>query len=247
MKNEKKLAVMDFLAKHKITALAIAAGVLVPSALVFAQSQGISPSVASTIVNCAVAGSCNIGVAATEVSEAVEKTFGANAYEVTRWISGEFTDDLAVLDDVTVTDDLTVGGDLITAYASTTSLVREAYASYTSVASSQTLCSIQNTGSVNRVLDFVSLVYATNTATGGGAQQFTISLSATQGATGTGSSLLLDSALAVPTNGIQNITTTSTIMGATTDAILWTKNTWLNFLIASPTTTFTGDCRASYL
>ena len=192
-----------------------------------------------------VAGSCNNVVATPEPTG---QTFGANAYETTNWISGDFSDDVAIGDDLTITDDLTLAGDLNTVnYVSSTAVVRESYATYSSAASSQTLCALQNSGSLDRVLTGVTLVYATDTATGGGSQRFTVSLSATTGATGTGSYLLFDSSdIAVPTNGINNITTTSTLMGTGGAPILWTKNTYLNFLIASPTTTFAGDCRASY-
>lgn len=258
------LAVMKgIFVKHKNKTLAIVAGVLV-AGIVSAQSipVGVSPH-ASTIINCSVAESCNIVVAAPEVTVAsVPSTgiFGANSDEISRWISGNFTDDLDVDDDLNVDGDLTITGtytqtgtSTFGGYVSSTAVVREAYGAYTGSASSQTLCAIRNTGATNRVLDAATLVYATSTATGG-VNRFTISLSATQGATGTGANLLFDSAFESPTNGIENITTTSTLRSASTSTgalvdgipVLWQKGVWLNFLIASPTTTVKGDCRAMY-
>lgn len=139
---------------------------------------------------------------------------------------------------------------------SSTAVVKEAYSSYAaSSASSQVLCSIPNTGVVPRVLKDVFLTYATNTATGGN-YAFTVSLSSAANTTGTGSNLLYYNTLAAPTNGIRNVTVSSTLSGFTTSTpgaatapapALWFPGTYLNFMIASPTTTLGGDCRASYL
>lgn len=83
------------LAKHKNKTLAIAAGVLVPAAFVMAQVAGVVSS-PSTVINCMVAGSCNVVVAAETATE-TGATFGANAYETTNWISGYFSDSLSAV------------------------------------------------------------------------------------------------------------------------------------------------------
>lgn len=227
-------------------AIAVVAGVLVPAVLWAANQQFSVPSTPSTIINCESGGGCNIVInQASPVIQQSEDQFGGT----TGLDSLRLKNDLTVDDDVTVTGDLAVTGtSTVAGYTSSTSIVREAYAGYTGSASSQTLCAIRNTGSQDRILTEAMTGYATNTATGGGVQRLTISLSTTQGATGTGSNLLFDSSdLAVPTNGLLNFTTTSTLQGTGAVRAIWRKGSWLNFLIASPTSTFSGDCRASYL
>lgn len=82
MKNiEKTLAkVRKTLAKYKLSMSLIATGILVPSALVVAQSL-YSDWKAGTVVNCQVAGSCNIVVSPQVASElsSGELRFGATS------------------------------------------------------------------------------------------------------------------------------------------------------------------------
>lgn len=232
----------DIFVKHKNKALAITAGVLV-AGVVGAQSFPVSSlPTASTVINCAVAGSCNIVVAAPEqpVQVAQQESFGAvksRADEFTEWIAGRFTGELIV-----------TGTSTLNTYVSSTQVALATGDGYVSSASSQTLCAIRNTGSQDRILTDVMLGYSTNTATGGGSQRFTISLSTTQGATGTGSNLLFDAAnVTVPTDGLLSFTTTSTLQGTGAVRVIWRKGDWLNYLIASPTSTFSGDCRAVFI
>lgn len=55
-----------------------------------------------------------LGIIALRPVPAVQKavqTFGANAGEITYWISGDFSDDLSVGDSLTVTGDLSAASD----------------------------------------------------------------------------------------------------------------------------------------
>lgn len=172
------------------------------------------------------------------VSGGVEPSFGANSWETTEWISGSFTDDLTVTDSVTVGNDLTLRGDLVS--TSTPQLKSQAF---TSSGSSQSLCSIQLTEAAT-ILD-VGLEFATDTATGG-INWFTVSQSTTANATGTGANLYADTQLESPTNGLTNLLTTSTFRGSSAVYDTWDANSYVNFLIASPTSTLTGKCQVLY-
>lgn len=131
-------------------------------------------------------------------------------------------------------------GASISGNVTTTSLVTDIVTAFSSSATSQVFCSIRNTTGVDRVLSDASLIYATDTNTGGGAQNFTISQSASA-ATGTGADLYLNQAFDVPTNGTNNLTTTSTLL--TTAQAIWKAGNYVNFLTASPTSTLAGKCR----
>lgn len=162
-----------------------------------------------------------------------------DAARTTEWISGRFTEDLQVQRQFEVIATSTING-----FAITDSLTKATSTAYISGASSQTLCAIQNKSSETRTILGVSLGYATNTRTGGATNNLTISLSATQGATGTGTDVLFNAFNAVPTDGLQAITTTSSPQTA---YVRWLPNWYLNFLIDSPTSTYTGNCRASFI
>lgn len=170
-------------------------------------------------------------------STPVESSFGSSAEKTTNWTAGSFSEDLGVF-----------GTSTFWGYVSSTNVTGEAYKAYRSSGSSQTLCSILNSGNLPRVLNGVTLMYATSSRTyGGGASvPFSISLSATAGATGTGSNLLFYASTTIPTNGTNNITTTSTLSGTGGAPILWNVGTYLNFLTGTPTSTLVGDCRATY-
>ena len=140
------------------------------------------------------------------------------------------------------------GGASIAGYVTTTSLVTDQVTSYTSSASSQTLCSLLNSSGADRVLDQVVLTFATSTATGG-SYRFTVSQASAVATTGTtlGTDLYNDIVYAAPTDGLVNLTATSTLMGSTGAKVIWRSGRFINFMIASPTTTLSGTCRATSL
>ncbi len=121
----------------------------------------------------------------------------------------------------------------------------------TSSASSQTLCSFENDTGRDLVLSNVGVIYATNTATGG-LWRVSISQSSTASATGTGSNIYYDEAFSVPTNGLTNLNTTSTLLGysgtggtnVTSTQALFRSGYYLNYLIATPTSTGNFTCSA---
>jgi hypothetical protein len=134
------------------------------------------------------------------------------------------------------------GGFTISGNVTTTSLVTEKKTAFTSTASSQTLCAIQNTTGADRVLLSADLMYATSSATSGTFYP-TVSQSGTISATGTGSNLYYENNLvAIPTNGISNVLTTSTL---TSVRSVWKAGNFINFLVAVPTSTLTGSCRVT--
>lgn len=135
---------------------------------------------------------------------------------------------------VAASNGMTISGNV-----TTTSLVTDKVQTFTSSASSQSLCSIQNTTGSDRVLGVPTIVYATSSVTGG-TYRFTISQSATANATGTGANLYFDAGFSVPTDGLNNLTTTSTL---TSTGSIWRSGNYVNFLVASPTSTFSGNCR----
>lgn len=149
----------------------------------------------------------------------------------------------------------TLGGQVLT-----TSVPTDQVLSFTGTTATQKLCSIQNNTGADRVFGNANIIYATSTVTGG-TYRFTISQSATAGATGTTS--YFDNTIAVPTNGLKAVTATSTLTGAFTSTstsigplldgnasaqpqkVVWVAGNYINFLIASPTSTITGSCRAT--
>lgn len=176
-------------------------------------------------------------VAGGQMSSDKSDKFGAYApvpSATTVFTSVEITDDL------TVKDAMSVAGTV-----SSTSLEKTVTQPYTASASSQAFCSVQNTTGRDAILDSVSLVYATSTATGG-LYRFTISNTSAAATTGTGAALLYDNSFAPPTNGIKNITTTSTLEGTGGLKQLWYSGQYVNFLVASPTTTAAGFCSVVY-
>lgn len=213
--------------------IAVCAGVIASVALI----AGVS-KVTSLSVNVNADKPVNVTVDGRSVQGGEgEQAVGANSGEITYWISGDFSDDL------NVQDTLTTVGLNITGNVTSTSIPTSKVSSYTGSASSQAFCSILNTTGADRVLAFADLVYATNTATGGGTQRFTISQSSTASATGTGSQLYFDGYVSVPTNGINNLVPTSTLSGTSGVRDIWKSGNYINFLQASPTSTLSGSCR----
>jgi hypothetical protein len=221
--------------------LAVCAGLVASVALLVGLQR-----VSTLNVNVNADKPVNVSVKGGEQSSPNEQV-GANAGEITYWTSGDFSDDLNVQDTLTVAGNTTFTGGLsISGNVTSTSVVKDSVSSFTSSASSQTLCSLRNTTGADRVLDDVTLVYATSSVTGG-TYRFTISTAAAAATTGTtlGTDLLNDIAYAAPTNGINNLTATSTLMGTTGAKIIWRSGYYLNYMIASPTSTLTGSCRAT--
>lgn len=219
-------------------AIAVVLSVLLPTAIWAGSQQFTSPS---TIINCEAGGGCNItinsGSATVSSPEfSAPEEFGGTTGLDTLYLKGN----LIVDKELQLTGGVT---STITGYVSSTSVVREAYSVYTSSASSQTLCALRNTGDLDRILTGVTLGYNTTSRTASTGQYFTISLSSTQGATGTGSNLLYDNQPLSLQNTVRQFTSTSTLSTATA---VWRKGDFLNFLIASPTSTLEGNCRASY-
>ena len=234
------LAVMkDIYVKHKNKALAILAGVLVPAAFVVAQSQGLLAS-AGTTINCMVAGSCNIVLAAPETPLVTEDKglFGASTRsdEVTRWISGEFTDDLLVSGELDVTGTSTFSG--------ATSGVPKSYSATFSTAATTTACTTLNSSGVTRTIIAASVVDR-GTASSLGTIAWRAGTSTASGANGASTPTFLNSVDSVLTrvSGADNITTTSTYMATSTNAGygLWRSGEYFNFI--SSTTTNAGTCR----
>jgi len=117
-------------------------------------------------------------------------------------------------------------------------VVQSVSQAFTSSASSQALCSIQNTSGYTRTLDSVDLLYATSTLTSGSVRLH-VSVANT-GAT-TGTPLLYDNTVSVPVSPA--ITTTSTLFTAKTAV---SNGQYVNFMIASPTSTLSGRCQATW-
>lgn len=212
----------------------LAAGVVTVAVIVLAVALTLSgrPSVN---VNVAPNGQPVVVTGGTQAPIASSEKFGAYAPVPSE--TSNFTS-------VTVSDDLTVGDAMsVAGTVSSTGLEKNFYSTFASSASSQTLCSFQNTTGRNVVIDSVSLVYATSSATGGSYRP-TISISTAANTTGT--TLLYDNTFAAPTNGIQNVTATSSLEGTGGLKSLIPSTQFVNFMIASPTTTLAGYCAASY-
>lgn len=130
----------------------------------------------------------------------------------------------------------------ITGNVTSTDLITTDRQSFTSVSTSQSLCSFRNNTGSDRLLAgaFPVVGYVTTTVTGG-TFRVTISQSSTANATGTGSQLYYDNVITVPTNGVRNVSNTSTLSSV---ADVWKAGNYLNVLIASPTSTLSGFCTA---
>lgn len=227
--------------KKRTWVIAVMAGVLVPAAIWASTQAFISPS---TVFNCATGNGCNVTVNGVASGEA-EPSFGLASQDVTtNWTAGNFSSDLSVGGILSVSGTTIFGGGLTVAgNVTTTALETDRVVTLSSSASSQTLCAIQNNTGADRVLDNTTLVYATSTATGG-TYRIMISQSATAGATGT--TVYFDHQPSAPTNGTNNLTTTSTLIGVgSSDALkdIWKSGNYINFMVASPTTTLSGTCR----
>lgn len=222
--------------------IAVCAGVIASVALV-----AVLTRVTSLNVNVNADKPVNVTVDGRSInSGSGDEAVGANSGEITYWTSGDFSDDLNVQDDLTVAGDTSfTGGVTLTGNVTSTSVPTTKTSSYTASASSQSLCAIRNTTGADRVLDNVTLTFATTTVTGG-FYRFTISQASTAATTGTtlGTDLYNDIVYAVPTDGIRNLTATSTLMGSTGAKVIWRSGNFLNFMVASPTSTFSGTCKA---
>lgn len=215
--------------------IAVCAGVIASVALV-----AVLTRVSSLNVNVNADKPVNVTVDGRSVnSGSGDEVVGANSGEITYWISGDFSDDL------NVQDTATVAGLTVTGNVTSTSMPTTKTTSYTASASSQSLCAIRNTTGADRVLDNVTLTFSTTTVTGG-FYRFTISQATTAATTGTtlGTDLYNDIVYAVPTDGIRNLTATSTLMGSTGAKVIWRSGNFINFMVASPTSTFSGTCKA---
>lgn len=226
--------------------LAVCAGLVASVALLVGLQR-----VSTLNVNVNADKPVNVSVKGGDQASSDEQV-GANAGEITYWTSGDFSDDLNVQDTIAVGGNATfAGGVTITGNVTSTSIPKANATSFTSSASSQSLCSIRNTTGADRVLDNVTIVYATSSATGG-IYRFTISQASTAATTGTalGTDLFLDRFFDAPTDGLNNLTSTSTLMvgtgsGSNASKVIWRSGYYLNYLIASPTSTLRGSCRAT--
>lgn len=117
-------------------------------------------------------------------------------------------------------------------------VVQSVSQAFTSSASSQALCSIQNTSGFTRTLDSVDLLYTTSTVTSGSVR---LHVSVASAAATTGTPLLYDNTVSVP--GAATITTTSTLFSAKSAVA---NGRYVNFMIASPTSTLSGRCQATW-
>lgn len=166
--------------------------------------------------------------------------------------------------DLAVLDDLTVKGDVIT-----TSTPRAIVCSFQSTAPSSTagtvqttvaqrLCSIQNTGPAARVLLAANARVASSSPMSLNAVAgISISLSPSEGATGTGPGILMYHTFPVSNFATGTLTTTSTLeaYGATSTAgitvaigpKLWNVGEWLNLVLGTPTSTLAGELYVRYI
>lgn len=235
--------VRGLLAKHKNKTLTIVAGVLVPATFVMAQAAGAVPS-PSTIINCMVAGSCNNVVATPEPAS---ETFGANAYETTNWISGDFSDDVAVGDDLTVSGDATIAGTLaVTGDITGEYLTHISQSAIVSVTTTQELCDMTNSGTTPRRLLDSGAQFGTQVT--GETENMTVtsnfSGTATTGTAGT--NLLNDYTWAL-SSASSTFSASSTAGFVTlTDQTMktWDPGEHLVYMTSSPTTTLSGTCYA---
>lgn len=245
-KKQKGSAVaFGFIARHRNAAIAVAAGILIPAMFVLAQSAGVAPS-ASTIVNCAVSGSCsNVFSSAAPASE---QSFGANAWEVTRWTSGDFDDDLNVDDALTVGGTVTITGDVTATYLSHVS-----YTSVVSVTTTQKICALTNNDSTPHILMDYGVKMGTN-ASGATARVTVTPNFGGAATTGTAGTNLLNDLSWTMSVASTTLSTSSTAgfnfvsaKGGTGEVQrVWDPNESLVFMVASPTTTLTGRCYATW-
>jgi len=207
--------------------LAAVAGVLVPAAMVLAQYQGASLEALGTMINCQVAGSCNIvAEGATPTDNA---TFGASADVTTNWTAGDFSSDLAVGGALTVTGTSTFNGQL--------SGVPTALDTTMSSSATTTACSVLNSGNTSRVVVGLG-VLDTGTASSAGTVAWIAGTSTASGvapATNEVDSTITRAA------SVDIITTTST---AQSSSVLWRTGERMNFV--SGTTTNAGTCKILY-
>lgn len=233
-----KLAVVAF--------LLIAGGLLVRFGAIAGSSlstSGVNVSMPSAkTLQVFLNGETSKGVSLSD--EDGEMSLGASTpAQTTYWTAGNFSGDLTVSGTSTFSGSASFAGLSVTGNVTTTSLVTDIVSSFTSVTTSQTLCSIRNTSGANRVLLRADFLYTTSTVTGG-TNGFTISQSGTASATGTGSNVYFNnSAVTVPTDGLAAINGTSTLIGTGAVPTIWYAGNYINYLQMRPTSTLTGTCR----
>lgn len=117
-------------------------------------------------------------------------------------------------------------------------VVQSVSQAFSSSASSQVLCSIQNTSGFTRTLDSVDMVYATSSLTSGNVR---LHISVSDSATATGTTVLFDNTSAVPASA--TFTATSTLFTAKS---VVRDGKYINYMISVPTTTLSGRCQATW-
>lgn len=176
------------------------------------------------------------------------ETYGASQADETDWTAGHFTDDLDVDDalnvdgNTTLVGNATVGGTLDVTGAVTGAYIDSlARASIVSVTTTQSLAQLTNSSSNARILKGAGCIFGSSVS--GEVERPTISTAfTTTVTTGTGATLLYDNPITMSTVS-STITATSSLM---TTQQVWHRGQTIQFNIASPTTTLTGTCYASY-
>lgn len=240
---KKTNAVGKLLAKHRGKAVAIAAALLLP-AFALAQSAGLVPG---NTFNCSASGACSITI---QAAEAVEDVFGANSHEITRWISGNLSDDLDVDDDLNVDGDATVTGSLsVTGAISGEYLPNITQAALVSVTTTQEICDITNSGSTPRRLLDAGAQFGTQVT--GETQRVTVTSNFGGAATtGTaGANLLHDYTFDLSAASSTFAASSTAGFVTLTDSVqkTWDPGEHLVYMVGSPTTTLTGTCYATWV
>lgn len=230
---------------------------VIPSVAVFLGLVAVAVAIATaqpSSVTTNVGGDTN---PAPVVMSGNDGQYGATLQErETDWDAGRFTGPLTLESSLHVSGTASFTGSVnFTGQINSTSVGRLYTQAWTGSATNQALCSIQNTTGRTITLDGVFLQYATNTATGGVASEYSISIASAAATTGTGANLLTYATFAVPSSGLTLVTPTSTLRNATTTN---TGNTmsgipqtlrpgyYVNFMTGNPTTTFSGTCQVAF-
>lgn len=253
-KNKVLAVVASIFKKYRNAVVGITAGVLIPAVIWAANTQFSAPSQsAGTVINCMVQGACNI-VITTPTADisgmdvlpptATTEKFGASsgasstqADEVTRWISGDFDDDLNVDGEFVVTGTTTSFGP-----------VRGLPKVQTrAMANSTTTCAILNNSGADRIMTGMSALFASTTYSASAATAMVAGTSTITYATNT--SPILNTSLQYLNGGLA-LTTTSTfgslsnITSSTLAYVLWRQGEYLTW--KSGTSTNSGTCFVEY-
>lgn len=171
-------------------------------------------------------------IAFKPAQETAVKVFGASPNGTTAWSSdGSFSGDLAVGGALTVTGVTTLTG-AVSGNVPNTSVI-------TMTSGTTTPCAVRNTSGSTRTLIAIGTTER-GTAASLGAIRFTAGTGTTAFATSYYTKFL-GGALNTKINGVDTITTTSTLMSAYSP---WRNNEWLIFY--SATTVHAGTCRVVY-